>query len=103
MPALGVYFVKPASNASMAAFFICSGVSKSGSPAPKPQTSMPSAFMALALLSIESVSEGVSWAARSEISMAIGQVVRLFKMGAQASAGGRCFQYEVLHNSHVFE
>jgi len=25
----GVYFVKPASNASIAAFFICSGVSKS--------------------------------------------------------------------------
>src|SRR5437016_2533411 len=37
---------------------------------------MPSAFMALALLSIERVSEGVSWAARSEISM----VVSLFKM-----------------------
>src|SRR5213596_2917933 len=76
MPALGVYLVKPASNASIAAFLMCSGVSKSGSPAPKPHTSMPSAFMALALLSIERVSEGVSWAARSEISM----VVSLFKM-----------------------
>src|SRR5205823_14571563 len=76
MPALGVYLVKPASNASIAAFFMCSGVSKSGSPAPKPHTSMPSAFMALALLSIERVSEGVSCAERSEISMAVG----LFKM-----------------------
>src|SRR6266542_2727235 len=80
MPALGVYFVNPASNASIAAFFMCSGVSKSGSPAPKPQTSMPSAFMALALLSIERVSEGLSWAARSEISIGIGLVVGWFKM-----------------------
>src|SRR5436309_12994407 len=71
IPALGVYFVKPACNASIAAALMCSGVSKSGSPAPKPHTSMPSAFIAFALLSIESVSEGVSWAARSEISMSI--------------------------------
>src|SRR5437764_1396777 len=71
MPALGVYLVKPACNASMAAALMCSGVSKSGSPAPKPQTSIPSAFIAFALLSIESVSEGVSWAARSEIFMSI--------------------------------
>src|SRR2546421_1927 len=71
IPALGVYLVKPACNASIAAALMCSGVSKSGSPAPKPHTSMPSAFIALALLSIESVSEGVSWAARSEISMSI--------------------------------
>jgi hypothetical protein len=91
MPALGVYLVKPASNASIAAFLMCSGVSKSGSPAPKPHTSMPSAFMALALLSIERVSEGVSWAARSEISM----VVSLFKMGAQTIGGDRSFQSEV--------
>src|SRR5438094_1140203 len=71
MPALGVYFVKPASNASIAAFFICSGVSKSGSPAPKPQTSMPSAFMALALLSIESVSEGLRIVARDASSISV--------------------------------
>src|SRR5215472_17248185 len=55
----------------IAACLMCSGVSKSGSPAPKPQTSIPSAFIAFALLSIESVSDGVSCAARSEISMSI--------------------------------
>src|SRR5437879_5658811 len=71
IPALGVYLVKPAWSASIAAALMCSGVSKSGSPAPKPHTSIPSAFIAFALLSIESVSEGVSWAARSEISMSI--------------------------------
>src|SRR5919204_6294461 len=103
IPAFGVYFVKPASNASIAALFMCSGVSKSGSPAPKPQTSIPSAFMAFALLSIERVNDGVSCAARSEISM----FGKLYKMGALACivvrsiAGGqtigddRSFQSEV--------
>src|SRR5258705_9825370 len=71
MPAFGVYFVKPASKASIAALLICSGVSKSGSPAPKPQTSRPSAFMALALESMESVSEGVRMVAREASSMVI--------------------------------
>src|SRR5258705_10129610 len=72
MPAFGVYFVKPASKASIAALLMCSGVSKSGSPAPKPQTSMPSAFMALAFESMESVSEGVRMVAREASSMVIG-------------------------------
>ena len=67
--------------AAIAACLICSGVSKSGSPAPKPQTSMPSAFIALALLSIERVSEGDNWAARAEISMAIEVWFRVFKIG----------------------
>ena len=43
---------------------------------------MPSAFMALALLSIESVSEGVSRAARSEISMAVGVANWFKKIGS---------------------
>src|ERR1700726_504709 len=71
MPELGVYLVNPASRDAMAAALMWSGVSKSGSPAPKPQTSMPSAFIALALASIDKVREGVSFAARSEISMSI--------------------------------
>ena len=40
-----MYLVKPASREPMAAALMCSGVSKSGSPAPKPTTSRPSAFM----------------------------------------------------------
>ena len=55
---LGVYFVKPASRDAIAAALICSGVSKSGSPGPKLQTSIPSAFIAFALLSIERVQRG---------------------------------------------
>src|SRR5580700_3249851 len=64
MPELGVYLVRPLFSASMAAALMCSGVSKSGSPAAKPQTSMPSAFMALDLESIERVNEGVKLFAR---------------------------------------
>ncbi len=39
---------------------MCSGVSKSGSPAPKPHTSWPLAIMDFALLSMDRVREGVS-------------------------------------------
>src|SRR6266511_4050033 len=41
---------------------------------------MDSAFMALALLSMERVSEGLSCVARSEISIGVGLVVGWFKM-----------------------
>src|SRR5947209_4381322 len=68
-PALGVYFVMPLCNAAIAASLMCSGVSKSGSPAPNPQTSRPSAFIAFAFASIDRVRDGVNFAARSEISM----------------------------------
>ena len=80
IPELGVYFVKPALSASMAAALMCSGVSKSGSPAPKLKTSTPSARRALALLSIARVSEGVSSltrVARSMGSVVLGVWVRM--------------------------
>src|SRR3984893_4374989 len=105
MPALGVYLVKPACNASIAAALICSGVSKSGSPAPNPHTSMPSAFIAFALLSIESVREGVSWAARSEISMSI--LFVLIKGAATLLAAVKVFNqsFKIIlfhtHNRHL--
>src|ERR1700756_294994 len=66
MPELGVYLVKPASRDAIAAALMCSGVSKSGSPAPKPQTSIPSDFIAFALLSMESVRDGVKLEALEE-------------------------------------
>src|ERR1700759_647076 len=50
----------------MAAALMCSGVSKSGSPAPNPHTSIPSDFIALALLSIERVRDGVKVEALDE-------------------------------------
>src|SRR5579864_372158 len=42
VPPVGVYLVKLASMASMAARLMLSGVGKSGSPAPKSTTSIPS-------------------------------------------------------------
>src|SRR5580700_1557023 len=73
IPELGVYLVNPASRDAMAAALMCSGVSKSGSPAPKPQTSIPSDFIALALLSIERVRDGVKVEALEESC-----IIRLF-------------------------
>src|ERR1700759_5547125 len=83
-PALGVFFVNPASSAGIAAALICSGVSKSGSPAPKPQTSMPSAFMALAFESMLRVSEGVRIVARLASSM--GMLVLVWDWGFDKKA-----------------
>ncbi len=57
-PGTGVYFVYPSSRAFFAAALMWSGVSKSGSPAPKPTTSIPCAFICFALLVIASVGEG---------------------------------------------
>src|SRR5215211_812365 len=48
MPALAVYFVRPARIAFSAACLMLSGVSKSGSPAPKSQTFAPEARKASA-------------------------------------------------------
>src|SRR6187549_2666762 len=58
MPGVGAYLVFPAFSAAMHASLMCSGVSKSGSPAAKPQTSSPAACRALALASTASVGEG---------------------------------------------
>src|SRR5215831_13008611 len=44
MPPVAVYFVLFSSMALMAAFLMCSGVGKSGSPGPKSATSTPRAF-----------------------------------------------------------
>ena len=67
MPAEAVYFVSPLASASAAAALMCSGVSKSGSPAPKPITSMPCACIALNLAVMASVGEGAAFLARSDM------------------------------------
>src|SRR5260221_1336414 len=67
----GVYFVNPAASAGTAASLMCCGVSKSGSPAPKPHTSAPSAFIFFAFASIARVNDGVSVVER-EASNCIG-------------------------------
>ena len=55
----GTYLVWPASIASYAAFLIFEGVSKSGYPAAKTKTSLPSALKAFALTLIPTVIEGL--------------------------------------------
>ena len=60
MPDAGVYLVNPLLIASIAALQIFSGVLKSGSPAPNPTTSIPSAFIALAFAVIARVDDGLT-------------------------------------------
>ena len=48
VPSTAVYLVSPLLIALIAAFLILSGVSKSGSPAPNPITSLPAALNSLA-------------------------------------------------------
>src|SRR3954468_25012679 len=50
----------------MHASLMCSGVSKSGSPAAKPQTSSPAALRALAFASTASVGDGAIFRAHEE-------------------------------------
>src|SRR5258705_364368 len=66
MPGVGEYFVLPPFSAPMHASLMCSGVSKSGSPAAKLQTSSPAACRALALPSTASVGEGETLRAQVE-------------------------------------
>src|SRR3954469_14806907 len=66
MPGVGAYLVFPDFRAAMHASLMCSGVSKSGSPAAKPQTSSPAAARALALASTASVGEGDTLRAQVE-------------------------------------
>src|SRR5207248_2283157 len=76
MPSVGVYFVWPRRRASMAAAFTCSGVSKSGSPAVRLTTSIPSAAIALARAASARVADGLTAAVRraSRIGLlAVGQ------------------------------
>src|SRR5579862_7097014 len=57
MPSVAVYFVAPLSIAFCAARRMNSGVSKSGSPAPRSRTSRPAAFRARARLATASVAD----------------------------------------------
>src|SRR4051812_43361940 len=62
---VGVYLVWPLSSAALAASLIKPGVSKSGSPAPKPTTSPPAFFSAAALALTASVIDSQQSSIRS--------------------------------------
>ena len=59
VPSTAVYFVSPDFIAFIAALLMLSGVSKSGSPAPKPITSFPAALSSLAFWVTAIVGEGL--------------------------------------------
>ena len=59
MPSTAVYLVSPSLIAFIAASLILSGVSKSGSPAPRPITSFPAALNSLAFWVTAIVGDGL--------------------------------------------
>src|SRR4051794_17823109 len=82
---VGVYFVWPLSSACLAASLMNAGVSKSGSPAPKPTTSMPAFFMAPALALTARVIES----ATSFIRSARANIVRFLREKSRKRTDGR--------------
>ena len=66
MPGVGAYLVLPLFRAAIAASLMKSGVSKSGSPAAKLQTSSPAANIAFAFASMASVGDGETLRAQTE-------------------------------------
>ena len=69
MPSTAVYLVSPSLIAFIAASLILSGVSKSGSPAPRPITSYPAAFSSLAFWVTAIVGEGLIFFKLSDIML----------------------------------
>ena len=65
VPSTAVYLVSPASIARLAASLMFCGVSKSGSPALKPITSLPAAFSSFALSDMAMVGDGLMRCMRS--------------------------------------
>src|SRR5262245_4630434 len=66
MPPTSVYLVLPASMAWIAASLMLPGVSKSGSPAPRPMTFRPAAFSARALSVTAMVADGFTRASEAD-------------------------------------
>src|SRR3954453_11164988 len=90
MQGVGVYLVCPLSRAALAASLMNAGVSKSGSPAPKPTTSIPAFFMAPALaLTARVIESATSFirSARANIGAILrGKVAKAYGgQGAKAS------------------
>src|ERR1700694_3601569 len=72
VPSTAVYFVSPRRMAAIAASLMLSGVSKSGSPAPRPMTSRPAAFRSRAFWLTAMVGEGLIRDRRSARKLMIG-------------------------------
>src|SRR6201984_265406 len=86
IPSTLVYRVKPERIASRPACAMCSGVSKSGSPAPRPITSLPSALSRAARAVTARVGEGLTrWTRRASAGEKVTEFPAVrFKSGAVA-------------------
>ena len=91
MPPTSVYLVLPASMAWIAASLMLAGVSKSGSPAPRPMTLRPAAFSARALSVTAMVADGFT---RSSAADRKGIVISWRVVGTVVRSA-------TIHDSHV--
>src|SRR5688500_2369490 len=92
-----VYFVMPLSRARLASSLMNVGVSKSGSPAPKPTTSTPAFFIALALAVTASVIESATRATRSARGITgktPWEIGRILGRGTVSKGSGGCKRRE---------
>src|SRR4051794_35605781 len=85
---VGVYLVRPASRAVLAASLMKAGVSKSGSPAPKPTTSTPDFLRALALALTARVMDSATRAMRSARGIMAGSLQWGIRAGEGSGARG---------------
>src|SRR5690606_18855626 len=88
MPGVGAYLVLPDRRAAAQASLMCSGVSKSGSPAAKPQTSSPAACRALAFASTARVGDGEMLRDQTERGAGAVLIERLKKEGERGRGDG---------------
>src|SRR4051812_43208467 len=88
MPSTAVYLVLPASMAWMAASLMLAGVSKSGSPAPRPMTLRPAAFSARALSVTAMVADGFT---RSSAADRKGIIISLHREHTMCRSDPRIF------------
>src|SRR3954447_4991676 len=92
MHGVGVYFVCPLSSAALAASLMNVGVSKSGSPAPKPTTSIPAFFIALALaLTAKVIDSDTSFTRSASGNIAKAPVVLNSPRGSKKGENARFF------------
>src|SRR6266851_4808222 len=104
VPAVGVYLVLPARMASAAARLIFSGVSKSGSPAPKSTTFAPAARSASAACIAASVDEGFIFETLSETGKAetAGCVIINSRSSLGAQYNTRCYKRDLAQRNFFF-
>src|SRR4051794_14377778 len=87
---VGVYFVCPRSSATLAASLMNDGVSKSGSPAPKPTTSTPAFFNAAAFaLTLSVIASLTALIRRASGTVAMVQTAPLESWGDRIGRGRR--------------